>query len=93
MGAMHRVMIFNNFNHEITSNGLEDNIETRIVEETQSHPQNRDNNIISKPRNTFTSNVSISEELLNYSTLMDKGLITKDEFTRIKNKLLGGLLN
>ena len=44
------------------------------------------------PVGTIAGTLSISEELLNYATLMEKGLISIAEFNRIKQKLLGALL-
>ena len=47
---------------------------------------------IEVPVGTVAGTLSISEELLNYAELMDKGLISIAEFNRIKQKLLGALL-
>ena len=47
---------------------------------------------IEVPVGTVAGTLSISEELLNYATLMEKGLISIAEFNRIKQKLLGALL-
>ena len=47
---------------------------------------------IEVPVGTIAGTLSISEELLNYATLMEKGLISIAEFNRIKQKLLGALL-
>lgn len=47
---------------------------------------------IEVPVGTIAGTLSISEELLNYAELMDKGLISIAEFNRIKQKLLGALL-
>ena len=44
------------------------------------------------PLGTIAGTLSISEELLNYATLMEKGLISIAEFNRIKQKLLGAML-
>lgn len=47
---------------------------------------------IEVPVGTVAGTLSISEELLNYAELMEKGLISIAEFNRIKQKLLGALL-
>lgn len=47
---------------------------------------------IEVPVGTIAGTLSISEELLNYAELMEKGLISIAEFNRIKQKLLGAML-
>lgn len=80
MEHMHKVMIFNNWGYPV-----EESLEPLI----------EDNETVSL---TNTSNIpmiqgnSIAKELLMYSRLLDKGLLSMEEFTRLKTVLLKGVL-
>ncbi|MBQ2652562.1 MAG: SHOCT domain-containing protein [Methanobrevibacter sp.] len=97
--AMHRVMIFNNYGFDLPD-GSEINENSSSIKETITSSQNTivkkehqpQQPVINKHVVNSGSNVSISEELLNYAKLMDMGLITDEEFQQIKEQLLGGLL-
>ena len=89
--AMHRVMIYDNFGYEIPSNNSSIEI--------NNNPATDNNHLIQEQPvkteiqdNTHEEN-TIADELLKYATLMEKGLITENEFQQLKNKLLGGILN
>ena len=91
LSAMHRVMIYDNFGYEIPSNNSSIEI--------NNNPATDNNHLIQEQPvkteiqdNTHEEN-TIADELLKYATLMEKGLITENEFQQLKNKLLGGILN
>ncbi|WP_405286472.1 hypothetical protein [Methanobrevibacter sp.] len=98
LGAMHNVMIFNNWEYPI---GNETSIKPKPV--ITEEPVRESKPIIETPIAESPEPVaeqpkkdnqkSIAEELLMYSELMEKGLLTKDEFNQIKEKLLGGILS
>lgn len=79
-----------------TSIGINTEIKHRNMS-TKNVAQNNANTMpvtapVQVPVGTIAGTLSISEELLNYATLMEKGLISIAEFNRIKQKLLGALL-
>ena len=79
-----------------TSIGINTEIKHRNMS-TKNVAQNNANTMpvtapVQVPVGTVAGTLSISEELLNYATLMEKGLISIAEFNRIKQKLLGALL-
>lgn len=85
LGAMHRVMIYDNWGHDIESTEVESSTEPVI--------ENDNPEVKVQPVNESADNKSsIADELLKYSELMEKGLLTKEEFNTIKEKLLGGIL-
>lgn len=79
-----------------TSIGIEEEPH-HVDKNTRNVNQNKLNTMpvtapIEVPVGTIAGTLSISEELLNYAELMEKGLISIAEFNRIKQKLLGALL-
>lgn len=79
-----------------TSIGIEEE-HHHVDRNTKNVNQNKLNTMpvtapIEVPVGTVAGTLSISEELLNYAELMEKGLISIAEFNRIKQKLLGALL-
>ncbi len=79
-----------------TSIGINTEIKHRNMS-TKNVAQNNANTMpvtapVQVPVGTIAGTLSISEELLNYATLMEKGLISIAEFNRIKQKLLGAWL-
>ena len=79
-----------------TSIGIEEEPH-HVDKNTRNVNQNKLNTMpvtapIEVPVGTVAGTLSISEELLNYAELMEKGLISIAEFNRIKQKLLGALL-
>ena len=89
LGAMHRVMIYDNFGYEIPSNESPTGINTSQPTDNNPHLQEQPvkTEIDDQEENT------VADELLKYAKLMEKGLISEKEFKQIKNKLLGGILN
>ena len=89
LGAMHRVMIYDNFGYEIPSNESPTGINTSQPTDNNPHLQEQPvkTEIDDQEENT------VADELLKYAKLMEKGLISENEFKQIKNKLLGGILN
>lgn len=89
LGAMHRVMIYDNWGYEIPSNESPTGINTSQPTDNNPHLQEQPvkTEIDDQEENT------VADELLKYAKLMEKGLISENEFKQIKNKLLGGILN
>lgn len=89
LSAMERVMIYDNFGYEIPSNESPTGINTSQPTDNNPHLQEQPvkTEIDDQEENT------VADELLKYAKLMEKGLISENEFKQIKNKLLGGILN
>lgn len=85
LGAMHRVMIYDNWGHDIESTEVESSTEPVI--------ENDNPEVKVQPVNESADNKSsIADELLKYSQLQKEGFITMDEFNAIKIQLIGGIL-
>ena len=82
--AMHRVMVYDNWGHELIQQ--KDENETVQIEEKEPIVSNETIN------ENNESNGSIADELLKYSQLQKEGFITMEEFNTIKSKLFGGLI-
>ena len=78
LSAMHRIMVYDNWGYDLTSN------ENNIPEHTPVEIIEEENDVI---ENTTT----IADELLKYSQLQKEGFLTMEEFNEIKFKLIGGL--
>ena len=102
MTVMHRVMIYNNWGYGVTREELLNKtgpvgskrlVTPGIIDVTNQLAKSKKK----KKKDTETtsshdSGGSIAQELLMYSELMEKGLITIAEFNQIKSKLLTNLL-
>ena len=84
LNAMHRVMVYDNWGHELIQQ--KDENETVQIEEKEPIVSNETIN------ENNESNGSIADELLKYSQLQKEGFITMEEFNTIKSKLFGGLI-
>lgn len=69
----------------------EEKIANKILDTINLPNVNGTNNI---PFNNFSNNYKVSpaDELLKYAELQEKGLLSMDEFNRLKKKLLGGII-
>jgi len=82
LSAMHRVMIYDNWGHSIENEDLK--VGEPVVEDNP-------NVEVIKSDNENTS--SIADELLKYSKLLEKGVLSDEEFKMIKQKLLTEMLS
>ena len=94
MGAMHRVMIYDNWGHDISDSEPFNDVpvvsEPAVIEEPVAEISPEDEVIetqIAESSNEDNS-MSIADELLKYSQLQKDGFLTMDEFNKIKSKLL-----
>ena len=70
---------------EIITNDKIENLKENVANQNESQKQNSREMNVNNAENSFSN----ADELMKYAELYEKGLLTEEEFTAIKKKLLG----
>ena len=70
---------------EIITNEKIENLKENVANQNESQKQNSREMNVNNAENSFSN----ADELMKYAELYEKGLLTEEEFTAIKKKLLG----